>query len=175
MYLWGLCVCSLTAVLGLEMLPIWAIFLITLAESLICAALVWIFVCPWMRRKIASRYMCVCVCVTWTWHHSVVSTCTLCSDTKKTECPLSYFLSLTCVRASKTSKNPPNEPRWYSWVFFSKGAFQQYLGCRKLSGQGEVSLMGKLACSKADGYKTNDTLHVTVSESWCQSVQLNVM
>lgn len=145
------------------MLPIWAIFLITLAESLICAALVWIFVCPWMRRKIASRYMCVCVCVCDLdltqcclhlhpvfWHP------------KKKECPLSYFLSLTCVRASKTSKNPPNEPRWYSWVFFSKGAFQQYLGCRKLSGQGEVSLMGKLACSKADGYKTNDTLHVTV-------------
>uniref|UniRef100_A0A667ZSE8 Phosphate transporter n=1 Tax=Myripristis murdjan TaxID=586833 RepID=A0A667ZSE8_9TELE len=41
--------------LGLEMLPVWAIFLITLAGSLVCAALVWIFVCPWMRRKIASR------------------------------------------------------------------------------------------------------------------------
>uniref|UniRef100_A0A671XPM9 Phosphate transporter n=1 Tax=Sparus aurata TaxID=8175 RepID=A0A671XPM9_SPAAU len=41
--------------LGLEMLPVWAIFLITLAESIICAGLVWIFVCPWMRRKIASR------------------------------------------------------------------------------------------------------------------------
>uniref|UniRef100_A0A8C9ZXP8 Phosphate transporter n=1 Tax=Sander lucioperca TaxID=283035 RepID=A0A8C9ZXP8_SANLU len=41
--------------LGLEMLPVWAIFLITLAESLICAALVWFIVCPWMRRKIASR------------------------------------------------------------------------------------------------------------------------
>uniref|UniRef100_A0A8C3A0A7 Phosphate transporter n=1 Tax=Cyclopterus lumpus TaxID=8103 RepID=A0A8C3A0A7_CYCLU len=41
--------------LGLEMLPVWAIFLITLAESLICAALVWFLVCPWMRRKIASR------------------------------------------------------------------------------------------------------------------------
>ncbi|XP_034026661.1 sodium-dependent phosphate transporter 2 isoform X2 [Thalassophryne amazonica] len=41
--------------LGLEMLPVWAIFLITLGGSLICAALVWIFVCPWMRRKIASR------------------------------------------------------------------------------------------------------------------------
>uniref|UniRef100_A0A3Q4N6S4 Phosphate transporter n=1 Tax=Neolamprologus brichardi TaxID=32507 RepID=A0A3Q4N6S4_NEOBR len=41
--------------LGLEMLPVWAIFLITLAGSLVCAALVWILVCPWMRRKIASR------------------------------------------------------------------------------------------------------------------------
>uniref|UniRef100_A0A8C6P4N0 Phosphate transporter n=1 Tax=Nothobranchius furzeri TaxID=105023 RepID=A0A8C6P4N0_NOTFU len=41
--------------LGLEMLPVWAIFLITLAGSLVCAALVWFFVCPWMRRKIASK------------------------------------------------------------------------------------------------------------------------
>ncbi|MEQ2208266.1 hypothetical protein XENOCAPTIV_011675, partial [Xenoophorus captivus] len=41
--------------LGLEMLPVWGIFLITLAGSLVCAALVWIFVCPWMKRKIASR------------------------------------------------------------------------------------------------------------------------
>uniref|UniRef100_A0A3B5BDX9 Phosphate transporter n=1 Tax=Stegastes partitus TaxID=144197 RepID=A0A3B5BDX9_9TELE len=41
--------------LGLEMLPVWAIFLITLAGALVCAALVWFFVCPWMRRKIASR------------------------------------------------------------------------------------------------------------------------
>ncbi|XP_068460815.1 sodium-dependent phosphate transporter 2 isoform X1 [Clinocottus analis] len=41
--------------LGLQMLPVWAIFLITLVESLICAALVWFLVCPWMRRKIASR------------------------------------------------------------------------------------------------------------------------
>uniref|UniRef100_A0A665WGK3 Phosphate transporter n=1 Tax=Echeneis naucrates TaxID=173247 RepID=A0A665WGK3_ECHNA len=40
--------------LGLEMLPVWAIFLITLAGSLVCAVLVWILVCPWMRRKIAS-------------------------------------------------------------------------------------------------------------------------
>ncbi|XP_037536844.1 sodium-dependent phosphate transporter 2 [Nematolebias whitei] len=41
--------------LGLEMLPVWAVFLITLAGALVCAALVWIFVCPWMKRKIASR------------------------------------------------------------------------------------------------------------------------
>uniref|UniRef100_A0A8C9WL87 Phosphate transporter n=1 Tax=Scleropages formosus TaxID=113540 RepID=A0A8C9WL87_SCLFO len=41
--------------LGLELLPVWAIALITLAGSLVCAALVWFFVCPWMRRKIASR------------------------------------------------------------------------------------------------------------------------
>uniref|UniRef100_A0A672L9U3 Phosphate transporter n=1 Tax=Sinocyclocheilus grahami TaxID=75366 RepID=A0A672L9U3_SINGR len=42
-------------VLGLEMLPVWAVALITLAGALVCAGLVWIFVCPWMRRKIASR------------------------------------------------------------------------------------------------------------------------
>uniref|UniRef100_A0A8C2KKI4 Phosphate transporter n=1 Tax=Cyprinus carpio TaxID=7962 RepID=A0A8C2KKI4_CYPCA len=41
--------------LGLGMLPVWAIALITLAGALVCAVLVWIFVCPWMRRKIASR------------------------------------------------------------------------------------------------------------------------
>ncbi|RXN18414.1 sodium-dependent phosphate transporter 2-like isoform X1 [Labeo rohita] len=41
--------------LGLEMLPVWAIALITLAGAVVCAGLVWIFVCPWMRRKIASR------------------------------------------------------------------------------------------------------------------------
>ncbi|XP_077376725.1 sodium-dependent phosphate transporter 2 isoform X3 [Festucalex cinctus] len=41
--------------LGIEMLPVWAIFLITLAGALVCAGLVWIFVCPWMKRKIASR------------------------------------------------------------------------------------------------------------------------
>lgn len=44
------------AVLGLEMLPVWAIALITLAGALVCAGVVWIFVCPWMRRKIASTY-----------------------------------------------------------------------------------------------------------------------
>ncbi|XP_064819496.1 sodium-dependent phosphate transporter 2-like, partial [Oncorhynchus masou masou] len=39
--------------LGLEMLPVWAIALITLAGALVCAAVVWFAVCPWMRRKIA--------------------------------------------------------------------------------------------------------------------------
>uniref|UniRef100_A0A4W5RGG9 Phosphate transporter n=1 Tax=Hucho hucho TaxID=62062 RepID=A0A4W5RGG9_9TELE len=41
--------------LGLEMLPVWAIALITLAGALVCAAVVWFAVCPWMRRKITSR------------------------------------------------------------------------------------------------------------------------
>lgn len=39
------------------MLPVWAIALITLAGALVCAAMVWIFVCPWMRRKIASKFL----------------------------------------------------------------------------------------------------------------------
>uniref|UniRef100_A0A673XJH4 Phosphate transporter n=1 Tax=Salmo trutta TaxID=8032 RepID=A0A673XJH4_SALTR len=42
--------------LGLEMLPVWAIALITLAGALVCAAVVWFAVCPWMRRKITSRF-----------------------------------------------------------------------------------------------------------------------
>lgn len=41
--------------LGLSMLPVWAIALITLAGALVCAGLVWIFVCPWLKRKIASQ------------------------------------------------------------------------------------------------------------------------
>lgn len=41
--------------LGLEMLPVWAIALITLAGSIVCAGVVWFLVCPWMRRKIASQ------------------------------------------------------------------------------------------------------------------------
>ncbi|KAJ8005551.1 hypothetical protein DPEC_G00119120 [Dallia pectoralis] len=41
--------------LGLELLPVWSIALITLAGSLVCAAVVWFAVCPWMRRKIAGR------------------------------------------------------------------------------------------------------------------------
>ncbi|NXX58131.1 S20A2 protein, partial [Scopus umbretta] len=41
-------------VLGL-VLPIWAIALISVGVSLVFAILVWIFVCPWMKRKIESR------------------------------------------------------------------------------------------------------------------------
>ncbi|XP_053219000.1 sodium-dependent phosphate transporter 2 isoform X3 [Podarcis raffonei] len=41
-------------VLGI-VLPMWAIALISIGVSVIFAILVWIFVCPWMRRKIASR------------------------------------------------------------------------------------------------------------------------
>uniref|UniRef100_A0A8C6XN82 Phosphate transporter n=1 Tax=Naja naja TaxID=35670 RepID=A0A8C6XN82_NAJNA len=41
-------------VLGIT-LPIWAIALISIGVSIVFAALVWIFVCPWMKRKIASR------------------------------------------------------------------------------------------------------------------------
>ncbi|XP_034272164.1 sodium-dependent phosphate transporter 2 isoform X2 [Pantherophis guttatus] len=41
-------------VLGIT-LPLWAIALISIGVSIVFAALVWIFVCPWMKRKIASR------------------------------------------------------------------------------------------------------------------------
>nr|XP_028557609.1 sodium-dependent phosphate transporter 2 isoform X2 [Podarcis muralis] len=41
-------------VLGI-VLPMWAIALISIGVSVIFAILVWIFVCPWMKRKIASR------------------------------------------------------------------------------------------------------------------------
>ncbi|KAM6450900.1 sodium-dependent phosphate transporter 2 isoform 2-T4 [Liasis olivaceus] len=41
-------------VLGIT-LPMWAIALISVGVSVLFAALVWIFVCPWMKRKIASR------------------------------------------------------------------------------------------------------------------------
>ncbi|XP_039176751.1 sodium-dependent phosphate transporter 2-like [Crotalus tigris] len=41
-------------VLGIT-LPMWAIALISVGVSIVFAALVWIFVCPWMKRKIASR------------------------------------------------------------------------------------------------------------------------
>uniref|UniRef100_A0A8C9VWX6 Phosphate transporter n=1 Tax=Scleropages formosus TaxID=113540 RepID=A0A8C9VWX6_SCLFO len=63
--------------LGLELLPVWAIALITLAGSLVCAALVWFFVCPWMRRKIAST-CCIsfCLCLHWTLRtHSMTNGC----------------------------------------------------------------------------------------------------
>ncbi|KAM3823084.1 sodium-dependent phosphate transporter 2 isoform 11-T16 [Vipera latastei] len=41
-------------VLGIT-LPMWAIVLVSIGVSIAFAALVWIFVCPWMKRKIASR------------------------------------------------------------------------------------------------------------------------
>ncbi|XP_064415994.1 sodium-dependent phosphate transporter 2 isoform X2 [Latimeria chalumnae] len=41
--------------LGLTFLPVWAIALISLGGALLFAVLVWIFVCPWMKRKIESR------------------------------------------------------------------------------------------------------------------------
>ncbi|XP_021074785.1 sodium-dependent phosphate transporter 2 [Mus pahari] len=41
-------------VLGLS-LPIWAIALISFGVALLFAFFVWLFVCPWMKRKIAGR------------------------------------------------------------------------------------------------------------------------
>lgn len=34
----------------------WAIVLVSIGVSIAFAALVWIFVCPWMKRKIASMF-----------------------------------------------------------------------------------------------------------------------
>ncbi|XP_064441551.1 sodium-dependent phosphate transporter 2 isoform X4 [Mirounga angustirostris] len=44
-------------VLGL-VLPIWAIALISFGVALLFALFVWLFVCPWMRRKIAVMTIC---------------------------------------------------------------------------------------------------------------------
>ncbi|XP_058905107.1 sodium-dependent phosphate transporter 2 isoform X1 [Kogia breviceps] len=41
-------------VLGL-VLPTWAIVLSSFGVALLCALFVWLFVCPWMRRKIAGK------------------------------------------------------------------------------------------------------------------------
>ncbi|KAM4837061.1 sodium-dependent phosphate transporter 2 isoform 1-T6 [Thomomys bottae] len=41
-------------VLGL-LLPVWAVVLISFGVALLCAFFVWLFVCPWMRRKIAGK------------------------------------------------------------------------------------------------------------------------
>ncbi|KAG2465447.1 sodium-dependent phosphate transporter 2 isoform X1 [Polypterus senegalus] len=41
--------------LGLDTLPLWSIALMSLAGALVCAAIVWFCVCPWMKRKITSR------------------------------------------------------------------------------------------------------------------------
>lgn len=40
--------------LGL-VLPMWAIALISFGIALLFAFFVWLFVCPWMRRKIAGK------------------------------------------------------------------------------------------------------------------------
>ncbi|XP_072373119.1 sodium-dependent phosphate transporter 2 isoform X2 [Scyliorhinus torazame] len=41
--------------LGLDTLPIWATALISLGGALVCAVIVWLLVCPWMKRKIESK------------------------------------------------------------------------------------------------------------------------
>lgn len=43
----------LSAVMGL-VLPMWAIALISFGVALLFALFVWLFVCPWMRRKITG-------------------------------------------------------------------------------------------------------------------------
>lgn len=41
--------------LGLHTLPIWAMVLITFGGALLSALVVWLLVCPWMKRKIESK------------------------------------------------------------------------------------------------------------------------
>ncbi|XP_043575781.1 sodium-dependent phosphate transporter 2 isoform X1 [Chiloscyllium plagiosum] len=41
--------------LGLDTLPFWAIIVITLGGALLCAIIVWLLVCPWMKRKIENK------------------------------------------------------------------------------------------------------------------------
>ncbi|XP_053559170.1 sodium-dependent phosphate transporter 2 [Bombina bombina] len=41
--------------LGLQTFPIWATALLSVGVAILFALIVWFFVCPWMRRKIASR------------------------------------------------------------------------------------------------------------------------
>ncbi|XP_063776037.1 sodium-dependent phosphate transporter 2 [Pseudophryne corroboree] len=41
--------------LGMQTFPVWATALISIGIAILFALLVWFFVCPWMRRKIASR------------------------------------------------------------------------------------------------------------------------
>lgn len=46
-------VSPLSAAMGL-VLPMWAIALISFGVALLFALFVWLFVCPWMRRKITG-------------------------------------------------------------------------------------------------------------------------
>ncbi|XP_073493095.1 sodium-dependent phosphate transporter 2 isoform X2 [Phyllobates terribilis] len=41
--------------LGLQSFPVWATALLSIGVAILFALLVWFFVCPWMRKKIASR------------------------------------------------------------------------------------------------------------------------
>ncbi|KAG8454426.1 hypothetical protein GDO86_000884 [Hymenochirus boettgeri] len=41
--------------LGMETFPVWATALLSIGVAILFALLVWFFVCPWMKKKIASR------------------------------------------------------------------------------------------------------------------------
>ncbi|KAM4687675.1 LOW QUALITY PROTEIN: sodium-dependent phosphate transporter 2-like [Discoglossus pictus] len=41
--------------LGLQTFPVWATVLISIGVALLFAFIVWFFVCPWLKKKIASR------------------------------------------------------------------------------------------------------------------------
>ncbi|XP_075060669.1 sodium-dependent phosphate transporter 2 isoform X2 [Mixophyes fleayi] len=41
--------------LGMQSFPVWATALVSIGIAILFALIVWFFVCPWMRKKIASR------------------------------------------------------------------------------------------------------------------------
>eukprot|EP00062_Callorhinchus_milii_P013761 gi/632962208/ref/XP_007897182.1/ PREDICTED: sodium-dependent phosphate transporter 2 isoform X2 [Callorhinchus milii] len=44
-----------TPMLGLDIVPAWVIALVTIGAALLCAVIVWLLVCPWMRKRIESK------------------------------------------------------------------------------------------------------------------------
>lgn len=43
-------------VLGFDKLPLWGILLISAGSAVVCALVVWFFVCPRMKKKIDRKY-----------------------------------------------------------------------------------------------------------------------
>lgn len=43
-------------VLGFDKLPLWGILLISAGSAVVCALIVWFFVCPRMKKKIERKY-----------------------------------------------------------------------------------------------------------------------
>lgn len=47
-------------VLGFDKLPLWGILLISAGSAVVCALVVWFFVCPRMKKKIDRKYPALC-------------------------------------------------------------------------------------------------------------------
>lgn len=47
-------------VLGFDKLPLWGILLISAGSAVVCALVVWFFVCPRMKKKIERKYLPLC-------------------------------------------------------------------------------------------------------------------